>query len=264
MSIGENFKVLRKRLKKSQEDVSSDLGLNRSTYNGYENSVAQPSIENMVALAKYFQVSVEDILAIDFSALTDRDWAERTSVERQRISGAKLRILSTIVNQNNEEVVELIPDKARAGYTAGYADPSYLEDCPTLNLPYLSKNKKYRAFSVSGDSMPPVVDGSIVVGEFLSDWMQIRSGEPYIIITHEDGIVFKRVFHYVENPGYLQLVSSNPLFDPYQISFTDVIEIWGFVSYISTEIPDVKIDDATMLESLLVLQKDVKRLLERK
>ena len=39
MQIGNNLKLLRKRLKRSQEEVAQDLGLTRSSYSGYENGV---------------------------------------------------------------------------------------------------------------------------------------------------------------------------------------------------------------------------------
>ena len=56
MKIGDNLKLLRKRAGKSQEDVANDLGFNRSTYSGYENGVAQPNIENLIALSKYYEL----------------------------------------------------------------------------------------------------------------------------------------------------------------------------------------------------------------
>ena len=45
MVVGNNLKLLRKHFGKSQDEVSKSLGLNRSTYSGYENAVAQPSLE---------------------------------------------------------------------------------------------------------------------------------------------------------------------------------------------------------------------------
>ena len=51
MFIGENIKILRKRKGKSQEEVATALGLNRSTYSGYENNIAQPNLENILQSA---------------------------------------------------------------------------------------------------------------------------------------------------------------------------------------------------------------------
>ena len=53
MEIGNNLKLLRKRLKKSQEEVAQDLNLTRSTYSGYENGVAQPNLESLVEFSDY-------------------------------------------------------------------------------------------------------------------------------------------------------------------------------------------------------------------
>lgn len=264
MSIGENLKILRKRLKKTQEDVALDLGFNRSTYSGYENSVAQPNLENMVELSRYYKVSIEDLIKLDFNSFLEKDWIKHENQDQDRARGGKLRILASVINESNEEVIELIPENARAGYTVGYSDPSYFQDFPTIRLPFLSKEKKYRAFPIQGDSMPPVSDGSIVVGEFLPDWMQIRSGKSYVIVTQSEGIVFKKVYHHADNPGFLHLISINTLYEPYEISFSDVLEIWTFVSYIATEIPEVKLDDLSLMETIRILQTDVKRLLDKK
>ena len=44
MEIGKNLKLLRNRIKKSQEEVAQELNLTRSSYSGYENNVAQPNL----------------------------------------------------------------------------------------------------------------------------------------------------------------------------------------------------------------------------
>ena len=58
MFIGENIKILRKRKGKSQEEVATALGLNRSTYSGYENNIAQPNLENILQISKYYGLSI--------------------------------------------------------------------------------------------------------------------------------------------------------------------------------------------------------------
>ena len=71
MEIGNNLKILRKRLKKSQEEVAQDLKLTRSTYSGYENGVAQPNLENIVAFSDYFKVPIDDLIRKDFEKYTN-------------------------------------------------------------------------------------------------------------------------------------------------------------------------------------------------
>jgi len=168
------------------------------------------------------------------------------------------------VNMNNDELIEVIPEKASAGYTSGYADPEFFADFPTLSLPFLSKNKKYRAFPIHGDSMPPVSQGSIVVGEFVQDWTSMKSGDQFIFVTKSEGIVFKSLGLSKEKPGLLTLISTNLNYEPYEIPFSELLEAWKFVCYISKELPEMVPDEQSLLSSIRNLQMDVKQLLHRK
>jgi transcriptional regulator with XRE-family HTH domain len=162
VSIGTNIKLLRKRLKMSQEEVAQALSWTRSTYSGYENGVAHPSLEGMVQLSDFYKVSIDVLLKKDFSQLSEKELNQLLSGTNVDLKGQKLRVLTTVVDANDEELIELVPMKASAGYTSGYADPDYLKVLPTFYLPFLSKQKKYRSFPIQGDSMPPVVEGSYV------------------------------------------------------------------------------------------------------
>ena len=74
MFIAANLKLLRKRSGKSQEELAQALGLNRSTYSGYENEVAQPSLEMLLSISQYHKVTLDDLIAKDFSTYADSDW----------------------------------------------------------------------------------------------------------------------------------------------------------------------------------------------
>jgi transcriptional regulator with XRE-family HTH domain len=257
MSIGKNLKLLRKRLGKSQEELAQDLQLTRSSYSGYENAIAQPGIDHLIAFSEYFKLPIDILVKKDLSILSDSEFDNLKSSAQVDISGKQLRVLTTIVDHNNEELVEMIPLKASAGYTSGYSDPDYLKVLPTLYLPFLSKNKKYRSFPIQGDSMPPVIEGSHVVAEFIQNWGAIRSGTPCIVVTKEDGIVFKIVHNFLLENQTLQLSSTNPFYAPYEVKATDILEIWKFVNYISPELPEVSMNDNTLTQSIRELQREV-------
>jgi transcriptional regulator with XRE-family HTH domain len=63
MHIAQNLKFLRKKKGKSQEEMAQALGLNRSTYSGYENEVAQPSLELLLQLAQSEKLPLEVLLS---------------------------------------------------------------------------------------------------------------------------------------------------------------------------------------------------------
>lgn len=260
MEIGKNLKLLRNRLKKSQEEVATDLKLTRSSYSGYENNVAQPNLESLILFSDYYKMSIDDLVKKDLSTFSDNDWKKVDQGLHTDVKGQKLRVLTSMVDSDNEDLIELIPVKASAGYTAGYADPDYLKVLPTFHLPFLSRDRKYRSFPIKGDSMPPVVEGSYVVAEFVQNWMSIRNGTPCIVVTKDDGIVFKVVHNLLSSEQSFQLCSTNPFYQPYTVHANDIIEIWKFVNYISPELPDVRLDDNDLSKSLKSLQKEVHEL----
>jgi transcriptional regulator with XRE-family HTH domain len=257
MTLGANIKLLRNRLRKSQEEVAKELGLTRSSYSGYENEVAQPNLEILIHLSTFYKVTIDDLLKKDFSTFSESDWKSIDQGVYVDTKGHKLRVLTSITNEENEDLIELIPQKASAGYTSGYADPDYLKVLPTFHLPFLSRDRKYRSFPIKGDSMPPVVEGSYVIGEYVQNWMSIRNGTPCIVITKDDGIVFKVVHNLLDTEQSFKLCSTNPFYEPYLVHANDVIEIWKFVNYISPELPEVRLDDNKLSQTLQTLQKEV-------
>ncbi|MDG1842099.1 MAG: helix-turn-helix domain-containing protein [Crocinitomicaceae bacterium] len=263
MEIGLNIKLLRNRNKFSQEEVSKNLNLYRSTYSGYENGVSIPGIDILIKIADYYQISVDDLCRNDFTKFSEKEWVNLEKKYTTDIKGQKLRVLTAMVDQNNEELVELIPIKASAGYVSGYADPEYLKILPTFHLPFLSKHKKYRSFPIKGDSMPPVYDGSYVTGEFIQDWNTIKSGTPCIIVTLEDGIVFKVVNNMIKEKQSFQLCSTNPIYKPYMIHVDQILEIWKFVNYISEELPEIIQDEKGITKSINEIQKDIHQIQQK-
>jgi len=255
--IGSNLKLLRKRTGKSQEELSSDIKLTRSTYSGYENGVAEPSIHTLIQIADYYKIDLNILVRKDFSTFNEKDWDNCFSTLKTDVQGKNIRLLTTIVDQNNEELIELIPEKASAGYTTGYADSDYLKVLPTFNLPFLSKNKKYRSFPINGDSMPPVSEGSFVTAEFIQNWTTLPNGTPCIVVTKNEGIVFKIIYNYLKEKESIQLVSTNPIYKPYFVHADEIIEVWKFVNYISSDLPEIKIDQENLKKTLINLQKEV-------
>jgi transcriptional regulator with XRE-family HTH domain len=263
MYFASNIKFLRKRKDRTQDEVAAALNLKRSTLSGYENGVAQPSIDILVTFSGYFGISIDTILKIDLARLSGSQLGELERGYDAYIKGSNLRVLTTTVNSSNKENIELVAEKAKAGYATGYADPEYIGELPVFNLPFLSDKRKYRTFQLKGDSMLPIPDGSWVTGEFLQDWMQIISGKAYVVFTLNDGIVFKVVENNIMKNGKLVLYSLNPLYEPYEVSINDVKEIWKFVNYISNELPEPALPEKQIMQSIAEMKSDLLRIKAR-
>jgi transcriptional regulator with XRE-family HTH domain len=238
MYYSKNIKYLRKRRNRTQDDMAHALKMKRSTLSGYENGVAEPGINTLSSISKYFGIAVDTLIKIDLSKLSESQLYELEHGKDIYLTGGKLRVLATTVNQENDENIELVPEKAKAGYSSGFADPEYISQLPVFQLPFLSRNKKYRTFQLAGDSMLPIPDKSWVTGEYLQDWNMIRSGEAYVILTIDEGIVFKIVENMLQEENRLILYSLNPVYEPFEIHVNEIREIWKFVNYISSEIPE--------------------------
>ena len=258
--IGNNLKLLRKRKGESQEETATSLELTRSSYSGYENGVAEPNLETLIRCSEYFDISLDRLIKEDLEKLSEKEWGQVDRGISADVEGKHLRIIAMTVDSDNNDNIELVSEKARAGYTTGFSDPEFISVLPTFNLPFLKKDRKYRTFPIKGDSMPPVSDGSFVVGEYVENWSSLKDGYPYIVVTLDDGIVFKNVYKRLDDSQTFQLCSTNPLYEPYEVHADKVVEIWKFVNYISSDMPTAEFKESDLTKAILDLQTDVKHL----
>ncbi len=255
--FGENIKLLRKRKKRSQEEVSKSLEISRSAYNSYENGGVEPNFSTMISIANYFSIAIDKLLKIDLSKLGEKKLFDIERGFDLDLKGEHLRILATTVSQENEDNIELVTHQARAGYTTGFADPEFIKILPAFNLPFLSPKKKYRTFPIIGDSMPPVLNGAFITAEYIENWTLIQNGFPYIIVTKDEGIVFKVIHHQLDKQSKLLLCSTNPEYDPYEIDVKDILEIWKFVNYINHQFQAQNLENKEVTTTLLSIKNDI-------
>jgi len=257
MFFKENIKFLRKRRNLTQDEVSAALDLKRPTLSGYENGVGHPNLQTLSLFSEYYGVAIDTLVKVDLSDLSESQMLQLEQGLDSFIKGNNIRVLATTVDNENEENIELVAEKAKAGYGTGFADPEYIRILPTFKMPFLSKQKKYRSFQISGDSMLPIPDKSYVTGEYVSDWNDIKNHLAYIILTRDDGIVFKVVDNRIRLNRKLVLHSLNPLYEPYEIHINQVREVWKFVNYISSEVPPQNKEKEILAEEVEKLKKQV-------
>ena len=61
-SLGENIKAHREECKMTQEFVAEAIGVSRQAVSKWENGSSDPSTSNLIALAKLFNASPEDLI----------------------------------------------------------------------------------------------------------------------------------------------------------------------------------------------------------
>ena len=235
MSVfSKNLKFLRGEL--SQQELGKAIGFSRSDINNYERNNSYPPVEKLLHLSGHFKFNINALLTVDFEKLSS---SQLEALKTNYLTkGGGLQVLAITVDANNKNNIDLVGVKARAGYMAGYGDREFIAGLPKFQLPQpiLSKDRTYRAFQIDGDSMLPIRDRSWIACHFVEDWNDIKNGQGYVIITQEEGLVFKRVYSQIKEKGTLLLVSLNPIYEPYEIHIRDIQEVWKFALKFSDQL----------------------------
>lgn len=226
--ISQNIKFLRKKKGLTQQAFADEIGIKRSLVGAYEEDRADPKYDLLKKIAIYFDISVDDFI----NETIEEGWTPKPKSE-----ASNLRILSITVDKDENENIELVPVKASAGYLNGYADPQYVSALPKFNLP-MFKQGTFRAFEIKGDSMLPLQSGSIVIGEYVEKWTDLKPGDTYVLVSKNDGVVYKRIGNKFKDNKKLKLVSDNPVYEPYEISGEDILEVWKAKGFFSTHLPE--------------------------
>lgn len=223
MEINEHFRSIRQKLGLTQAALADKLEITKASVGAYEEGRAIPNHKVLLALAELAGISIDDIIRGTATAKSDR----------MNFTG---------------KPIPMVPVKAAAGYQKGFPDAEFVKELPQFYLPILG-NGDYRAFEISGDSMPPLQSGTIVVGEKVARLSELKDGLTYVLVTKQDGIVYKRVFNYIKDNGKLYLVSDNTRYKPYTIDPMEIYEVWSARAYISVDFPQASFNKKQLVSA---------------
>jgi transcriptional regulator with XRE-family HTH domain len=224
-NLSKNIKHLRGLKKLTQESLAEELSVTRSRISSYEENRSSPTIDFLIDFSVYFRIPIDIIIKNDLTKAKDVSFIE---------VGNKRVLFPITVDHDNENLIEIIPSKASAGYLLGYDDPEYIEQLEKIKLPFLPTGK-HRAFPIKGDSMLPMKDGSYVVAEFVEDIKNAKSGYSYIVVTKDDGMTYKRLDNLIEEKQSFLLKPDNSSYQAYEVPVTEVLELWKFTCSINTQ-----------------------------
>jgi transcriptional regulator with XRE-family HTH domain len=274
MYLATNLKFLRKKSGKTQDALSSEVNIGRTTIANYEAGISEPNLENLLTFSNYFGISLDDLLSKnieDASKANEKDLMLRGAFPKNPLLGrgqgevgyTNIPRIITVDNSGNDNII-YVPVKARAGYLLGYGDAEFMETLPTFRLPGLN-NATYRMFEVEGPSMAPnVLHGDRIIGEWIDALDKIRDNRVYVIV-HKGGVAVKRVVNRLAERGKLYLKSDTIAhrheFPTLEIDPEDIKEVWYGRMKISSDFSE----PAEVYHRLADLEMDVlemKRLLK--
>jgi transcriptional regulator with XRE-family HTH domain len=243
-TAGQNLKYLRKLRGWTQEEFAQKLNIKRSLIGAYEEERADPRLDVLEIVGDMFKLSMDELLLKDLSDTGGSYLAKR---RQQKMMSA------------DRNLIHFVPIKAAAGYLAGYADNEFIDELNTFTLPMLAGGN-YRAFEIIGDSMLPTPSGSIIVGEKVDGIEDVKNNMPYIVVSRNEGIVYKRVVKNNKAKNKVSLVSDNPQYQPYMVNVEDIVELWQAQSVISKVTVQQRWDMDSLANMVNTLQSQVSSL----
>lgn len=185
--IGDRIKELRLSKGYNMRQMATALNLPYTTYVNYEKGAREPSSEQILLIAKYFDVSTDYIMG-------------RT----EKICPSEPSNVGIIEPSENIKIIPVFGNVS-AGFGA-YACSDIIEYAPAL---IFGRGDDYIYINVEGDSMSPKIeegDRILVRKQDMCD-----SGDIAVIMLKSDEAVVKKVTF---GDGYITLTSFNPQYPP--------------------------------------------------
>src|SRR5688572_14699539 len=117
--INKNIRYLREQAKWTQKELAARLDVKVPVVGSYEEFRSIPPVPIAIKIADVFNVSLDALLRIDMGK-----GAPKKSNKEKYLRGKE--VLAITVDTQNKENIELINQKASAGYLSAYSDPEYI------------------------------------------------------------------------------------------------------------------------------------------
>lgn len=239
--VSSNLNNLLNNSTKKKIDINRELGIPKSTVSDYFSGKTLPSEENVIKLAKFFNVNTYDIdprmKVSDFNndklrmSLLAKYEKLNTDNKKKVVEYADNRLKDQIRQENN---IYSINDKdntytievlgsVSAGTGEWLTDEQH-EKVTVNNEPPVHDF----ALRVNGDSMTPMfADGQIIYVNRIYDTEEVRNNQIVISVLNGDSYVKKIVFD--DNRQSCKLVSLNKKYADIEIKKNDDFKIVGVV-----------------------------------
>lgn len=113
--IAQNIRYLRKLKKLNQEELGAQLNKTKGAVSSYEKNASYPSVEALVALAEFFEVSIDDLLLTDLSknpAVFSNQKGSKRGLNREETLQLKIEMQKIENTLLRRQLEDLHKDKA--------------------------------------------------------------------------------------------------------------------------------------------------------
>jgi len=173
------------------------------------------------------------------------------------VNGGDVSPKMVVVNQDQEERILLVNQKAAAGYPDNIGDPQWYETLPAFSIPLPEyRNATYRGFQVEGDSMlPNIRPNEWVLGKAVPNISEASDSRIYIIVL-KDSVLVKKLQKVPSAPNRVRLLSLNPEYLPIEVEVNDIQELWMVNSKLTFGVDEP--NESTLLRQLQASMNELK------
>jgi hypothetical protein len=181
-------------------------------------------------------------------------------LENDIMGGYKLMTVLSV--EKGEQQMVYVPKEQHSIYVEKLNTPDFLLSLPRFSLPDFNyKLGNFRAFEVEGDAMENGLhEGDKVIGSFVEPdfWISgLKDNHVYVLVTRAD-ILVKRIQNRLKDLGELTLISDNGYYNTYQISGSEIREIWQVRQKISPFLNNRAIENGQILDQIRLLQDTIR------
>lgn len=181
--IGKNIKKIRNVKGLSQQAFADLFELTRGNISSYEEMRAEPKTEVILQIAKYFSIPLEHLIEKDLSVNELLNFKSAAVVEPE-----KFALTQKIIN------IPLIPGSYINEYLYNYNDADYVNQLPSICLPYNVTKQRLIAIEITNpDTLPAGFNyssGDILICEKVEVENVHRILEKLAVIVNKDELRF--------------------------------------------------------------------------
>jgi transcriptional regulator with XRE-family HTH domain len=229
--IGINIKKIRGVKKLSQSDFADLFNLKRGAIGAYEEGRAEPKVETIMDIAKYFSISLDDLLTRQLSV----NDLYRFDIFRKDLTNDENHNLTPKSSPVDMVPVPLVTKESLKKYLD---DHSVVSTLPYISIP-LRKGLKYRAFEVLDNAMNHngmgAELGDVIVGVCPEKFTvsQLDIDKVYLIETRSE-LLFRRVVQ--KSLSQITIIGAGVNQYTQIINSKDVQAVWQIEKWITKNI----------------------------
>lgn len=248
--IGKNIRKIRMVKKMSQNDFAQIFNVVRTSIGAYEEGRAEPKIDTVIQIAKYFGISVDALLTKE---ITVNELLKFNILNEDDLES---------IHRNQDELINETPYVSvdqQSEYVVQHSNKDFVNDLLAVQVPF-TKTSKSRAFQVSSEMAFDSV-GIMNQDVLICNWVNFKKvkwakGQLYVLV-HLQGIALKRYLDVKNNK--LRFVSDDPHADPFSLNQDKIMEVWKPICMITD-----KFDQSKNVESRLdVMEDKLQRLVDK-